>query len=110
MHCSIGRTCLVVGCPEAPPDVLVVQDLHLEGEVLFHVLHNEDEEGQFDAQGLRLISRAADIGCADIRGGYLQDAGRYVGVGDALYVSISHCDFKVTAYFGGKPTPRKACV
>ncbi len=110
MHCPIERRYLVIGCPEAPPDVLVVQDLHLEGEILFHVLHDEDKKGQLDAQGLRLISRAADIGCADIRGCYLQDAGRYIGVCDALYVSVPHCEGKVTDYFGGKPTPRKACV
>jgi hypothetical protein len=25
-------------------------------------------------------------------------------------VSVPHCEGKVTDYFGGKPTPRKACV
>ena len=43
---------LVVGRAESPPDVFVVEDLHLEGEVLLEVLDNHDEKRKLDAQGL----------------------------------------------------------
>lgn len=58
------QTNLVVGRPEAPPHVLVIQHLDLEAEVLFEVLDDHDQEGQLDAQGLLGVSRAADRGRA----------------------------------------------
>ena len=106
----VGHLYLVVGCSEAPPHVLVVQYLYLEGEVLLQVLDDEDEEGQLDAQSLRLISRAADVGCANICRLNFQDAGRDVGVRDALDVSIPYCGEKIARCSDGQPTPRKACV
>lgn len=101
---------LVIGCSEAPPHVLIVQDLHLEGEVFLQVLNDEYEERQLDAQSLRLISRAADVGCANICRLEFQDTGGNIGVRDALNMSIPHCRRKTTLYSDGQLTPRKACV
>ena len=101
---------LVVGGSKSPPHVLVVQHLHFESEVLLQVLDDEDEEGQLDAQGLRLIGRTADVGCANVCRLNFQDAGRDVGVRDALDVSIPYCRRNTARYSGGQPTPRKACI
>lgn len=40
---------LIVGCPEPPPDILVIKHLHLKAEILLQVLDDHHEEGQLDA-------------------------------------------------------------
>jgi len=42
LHTRCG---LVVGCPEAPPHVLVIQDLHFESKILFKILDDHHKEG-----------------------------------------------------------------
>jgi len=49
---------LVVGGTEATADVLVIQNLDLEGEVLLEVLDDHDEEGELDPEGPLGISGA----------------------------------------------------
>ena len=51
---------LIVRGSKPSADILIIQHLHLEGEVLLQVLDNHDQEGQFDAQRLAGISRARD--------------------------------------------------
>ena len=48
---------LVVRSPKPSPDVLIVQDLHLEGKILLQVLYYHHQEGQFDAQSLVRVGR-----------------------------------------------------
>ena len=57
LHPSGG---LVVGGSEAAPHILVVQHLHLEGEVFLQVLDDHHQEGQLDAEGGLGVSRAGD--------------------------------------------------
>ena len=52
---------LVVASPETPADVLVVEYLHFEGEVLFEVFDDHDEEGELDSESLFGVSRTRDI-------------------------------------------------
>ena len=51
---------LVVGGTEATADVLVVKDLHFEGEVLLQVLDDHDQEGELDGKGLLGVNGAGD--------------------------------------------------
>ena len=57
---------LVVTCSESSPDILIIEDLHLECEIFLHVLHYHDEVGQLDAQGLLRVRRAGDVGGAAV--------------------------------------------
>lgn len=82
---------LIIRCPKATSDVLVIKHLHLEAEVLLEVLDDHDQEGQLDAQRLLRVCWASDEGCADIGGHDLQDGRLYVLVCDALDVPIAHC-------------------
>ena len=54
---------LVVGGAEPPPDVLIVENLHLECEVLLQVLNNHNEKRKLYAQSLVRVCGAADEGC-----------------------------------------------
>lgn len=82
---------LVVARSEAAPDVLVVQDLHLEAEVLLQVLDEHDQEGQLDAKSLLGVSWASDEGRADVGAHDFQDARPDVIVCYPLYVPVPHC-------------------
>ena len=39
---SVDQTHLIVGRPEASPDILVIQNLHFKAEVLFEVFDDHD--------------------------------------------------------------------
>ncbi len=80
---------LVVGGAEAAAHRLVVQDLHLEGEVLLHVLDNHDQVGELDAQGLARVGRAGDVRRAHVGAHHLQNEGLDVGVGYTLDVAVA---------------------
>ena len=82
---------LVIRCPETPPYILVVQHLHLEAEVLLHVLQDHDQEGQLDPKRLVGVSRTRNIGGCDIGAGYLQHCGFDVWIRDSLNMPIVHC-------------------
>ncbi|KAG5456138.1 MAG: hypothetical protein BJ554DRAFT_4205 [Olpidium bornovanus] len=75
---------------ESPPDVLVVEDLHLESEIFFQVFDDHDKEGQLYAQGPVLLRRAGDVVCGDVGADDFQDGGLDVVVGDALDVSVAN--------------------
>ena len=80
---------LVVGGAEPAADVLVVEDLDLEGEVLLEVLDDHDEEGELDAEGLVGVGWAGDVVGGDVGAHDLEDGGLDVGIGDALDVSVA---------------------
>jgi len=81
---------LVVGRPEPPAHVLVVQDLNFEGEVLLEVLDDHDEEGELDPECLAGIGGAGDEGGAHVGSFYLQHKRLDVVVCDPLDVAVSH--------------------
>ncbi len=85
-----SRGTLVVARPEATAHVLVVEDLHLEREVLLQILDDHDEKGQLDAEGLLRVGGARDVGGAHIGADDLEHERLNVVVGDALDVSIAH--------------------
>eukprot|EP00316_Scyphosphaera_apsteinii_P003572 CAMPEP_0119345530 /NCGR_PEP_ID=MMETSP1333-20130426/107536_1 /TAXON_ID=418940 /ORGANISM="Scyphosphaera apsteinii, Strain RCC1455" /LENGTH=97 /DNA_ID=CAMNT_0007358005 /DNA_START=928 /DNA_END=1221 /DNA_ORIENTATION=+ len=49
---------LVVGSPEAPPHVLVVEDLHFKREILFQILDDHHKKWQLDAERFLAVARA----------------------------------------------------
>eukprot|EP00406_Dinophysis_acuminata_P003904 CAMPEP_0179226202 /NCGR_PEP_ID=MMETSP0797-20121207/8694_1 /TAXON_ID=47934 /ORGANISM="Dinophysis acuminata, Strain DAEP01" /LENGTH=113 /DNA_ID=CAMNT_0020933227 /DNA_START=298 /DNA_END=639 /DNA_ORIENTATION=- len=69
-HCADeglhARRALVVGCPEAAADLLVVEDRHFEREVFLEVLDNHHKERQLDPERLTRVSWAGDVGGAHI--------------------------------------------
>jgi len=81
---------LVVGGAEATAHVLVVQDLHLEGEVLLQVLDDHHEEGKLDGEGLLGVDGAGNEVGRDVGAHDFEDRGLNVGVGDSLDVAVSH--------------------
>ena len=56
---SGGR--LIVRSSESPSYALVVENLHLEGEVFLQVLDDHDEEGKLDGEGLLGVKRSVDV-------------------------------------------------
>ena len=64
--------------------------MHLKGKVLFHVLDNHDEKGQFDAQRLLLVGRARDVCCAHVCAHNLNHKRLDVVVCDSLDVAIAN--------------------
>jgi len=81
---------LVVGCAEASPNFLVIQDLHFECEVLLQVLDDHHQEWQLDSKRLVRVCWACDVGRADIRTHDLKNTGLNVRVGKTLDVAIAH--------------------
>lgn len=81
---------LVVAGTEATSHILVVQDLHLEGEVLLQVLDDHDQKGQLDAQRFLRVGGTCDVCGADIGANDLQDQRLDVVVGDTLDVAVAY--------------------
>lgn len=54
---------LVVRGSKSPTHVLVIKDLHFEGEVLLQVLDDHDKEGQLYSECLLRVSRCGNKGC-----------------------------------------------
>ena len=81
---------LVVGGPEPASYVLVVQDLHLEGEVLLQVLDYHHQEGQLDPQGLTRRGGAGNVGSRHVRTHYLQYTALDICVCYTLDVAVTH--------------------
>ena len=52
---------LIVGSSESTSNGLVIQDLHLEGEVLLQVLDDHDQERKLDRECLFRIKRSIDV-------------------------------------------------
>jgi len=61
-----ARGGLVVAGAEPPAHILVVQHLHLEGEVLLKVFNDHHQKWQFDPQSFPGVSWAGDVVGADI--------------------------------------------
>ena len=85
-----ARRRLVVGGTEPTSDVLIIQNLNLEGEVLVHVLKDHHQEGQLDAQGLLGIGRTNDVVGGNVRAHDLHHRALDVRIGYALYVAVLH--------------------
>ena len=81
---------LIVGGSESASHVLVIVDLHLEGEVLLQVLDDHDEERKLDGEGLLGVDGARDVVGADVRAHDLEDGGLDIGIGQSLDVAVSH--------------------
>ena len=82
------RRWLVVWCAESPPDTLVIQHLHLEGEVLLQVLNDHNQEWQLDGEGLLGVQRSVDVVGRDIGAHNLEHRRLDVGIGDSLDMTI----------------------
>lgn len=54
-------THLIVRCSEPPAYILIIQDLHLEREVLLQVLDDHHQERKFNTQSLLRVTWARDI-------------------------------------------------
>ena len=79
---------LVVAGSEPPLDTLVVQDLDLKTEVLLHVLYQDDQEREFNAQLLLLLVWTRNICRGDIASRYLQDSAVDVIISQSLNVPV----------------------
>ena len=82
-------TYLVVGGTESAPHVLIIQDLHLKGKVLFEVLDDHDEEGQLDAERAIGLCGARYVRRGDVCSNDLQHGRLDVIVCDSLNVAIA---------------------
>ena len=81
---------LVVGGTESSADVLVIEDLDLEGEVLLQVLDDHDEEGKLDGKGLLGLDGAGDEVGGDVSAHDLENGGLNISIGQSLDVTVSH--------------------
>lgn len=57
---------LIVGGSESTSNALVIEYLHLEGEVFLQVLDNHDQERKLDGKGLFWVERSVDVVGGDI--------------------------------------------
>jgi len=69
-HCAnewLDSGCrLIVGGSESTSNALIIEYLHLEGEVLLQVLDDHDQERKLDGKGLLWIERGVDVVGGDI--------------------------------------------
>lgn len=110
---SLCATHLVVGRPKAPPDILVIKNLHFKAEVLLQVLDNHDQERQLDTQSLGRVSWTRDVSCAHVAAHDFKDARLNIAVSDSLDVTIPDCNTSDTQCDGAilvtSETPRLSC-
>ena len=64
---------LIVGSSESSSYALVIQDLHLEGEVLLQVLDDHDQERKLDGKGLLWVKWGVDVVGGHISSHNLED-------------------------------------
>jgi len=57
---------LIVGGSESTSNALIIEDLHLEGEVLLQVLDDHDQERKLDGKGLLWVQWRVDVVGGDI--------------------------------------------
>ena len=57
---------LVVGSSESTSNALIIEDLHLKGEVLLQVLDDHDQERKLDGKCLFWVERRVDVVSGDI--------------------------------------------
>ena len=81
---------LVVRSAETTANVLVVKDLHFEGEVLLQVLDDHNQEGKLDGEGLLGVDGAGNEVSRNVGAHDFEDRGLNIGIGDSLDVAIAH--------------------
>ena len=64
--------------------------MDFEGEILFEILYDHDEEWKFDSESLVGISGTGDKVSGDISSHDFEDTTLNVGVGNTLDVTVSH--------------------
>lgn len=93
-HCADerldARCALVVRRAKPPAHVLVVENHHLEGEVLLHILDDHDEVRQLDAKGLLRVRRARQVARGDVSAHDFEHAAVNVGIFEAFDVPVPH--------------------
>jgi len=67
------RRRLIIRSAESSSDILIVQNLHLEGEVFLQIFDDHHKKRKLDAQSLFRIRRASDVVSRDIGSYNLQD-------------------------------------
>ena len=80
---------LVVGSSESSSHTLVIQDLHLEGEVLLQVLDDHDQERKLDGQGLLWVKRSVDVVGRHVGSHDLENGRLNIRISDSLDVTVS---------------------
>ena len=80
---------LVVACPKASADILVVEDLDFEGEVLFEILDDHNEEWQFDSEGLVGVGGTGNVVGGDVGAHDFEDGALDIRVSDTLDVTVA---------------------
>jgi len=85
-----ARCALEIRGAEAPTNVLVVQDLHLKGEVLLQVLDNHYQEGQLDPKRFLGVPRAGNVAGGNVGAHDLKYRRLDVTVSQPLDVAIAH--------------------
>ena len=92
-HCTNKRfhSCrrLIVGGTETSAYVLVVENLNFEGELLFKVLDDHNQEGELDAQRLLRVCGASNKVCAYVRSHDFKDTRLDIRVGNTLDMTIA---------------------
>ena len=63
--------------------------MDFEGEILFEVLYDHDEEWKFDSESLVGISGTGDIVSGDISSHDFEDGALNVGVSYAFYMTVA---------------------
>jgi len=81
---------LEVAGAESPPEVLIIQDFHLECEVALQVLYHEDEEREPDAETGVGTHWTVDVGGAHVVPDDFQRDGADARVSDSFDVAIHH--------------------
>ena len=81
---------LIVGGSESSSHALVIEDLHLEGEVLLQVLDDHDQERKLDGQGLLWVERGVDVVGGHIGSHDLENRGLNIRISDSLDVTIAN--------------------
>ena len=81
---------LVVWGSESTSHLLVIQHLHLEGEVFLQVFNDHDEERQLDGKCLLWVKRSIDVVGGHIGSHNLENWRLNIWISDSLNVTVSH--------------------
>lgn len=81
---------LIVGGTEAAAHILVIQNLHFEGEVLLQVLDDHDQEWELDGKSLLGVNWAGDEVGGDVGAHDLENGGLNIWVSNSLDVAVSN--------------------
>lgn len=73
----------------AMDNIIIQKYLYFKGEISFHILHNKDENRQFDTEILCHIGWASDVGSADVVPDQFKHQRLNVIICRAFYMSIA---------------------